>query len=386
MSRDHRILERHFRHWREKRLLTPDLEGELRKSSAELDRSSASNIMRNALAALGSGLLLAGLVLIVAENWGAIPASVKLGTWAALQCAFLYLAYELGVRFGERPFLGEAFAFVAGGWVLGGIALVSQIYHLDSRPPNGIWLWLALVLPAAWLIERRATAAVVFVALTTALTLEVGTDDSWLHAERTESPWLPLAIPVLAAAAVSWLPHPASYVRGWVGAWVFGAANIFLLVFGTEQWLARTTLGGAWFLVGAAMLVGLAQPSRCLPPAWDGLVGRSILVLSILPWALVGSRYDGAEWIDLTAVGLSWVVQLALAVLVIRAGARGGSAIWVNLGYLALLAGILTRYFDFFGEYLEGGVALAGTGVLLLFILYALEKARRRTLTKEVWA
>jgi len=42
--------------------------------------------------------------------------------------------------------------------------------------------------------------------------------------------------------------------------------------------------------------------------------------------------------------------------------------------------GILTRYFDFFGEFLAGGTALAATGVLLLFILYVLEKARRRTL------
>ncbi len=73
-----------------------------------------------------------------------------------------------------------------------------------------------------------------------------------------------------------------------------------------------------------------------------------------------------------------------IAILVIRAGARRGSGSWVNLGYLALLAGILTRYFDFFRDYLEGGTALALTGILLLFILYALEKARRRTLRREV--
>jgi uncharacterized membrane protein len=75
-----------------------------------------------------------------------------------------------------------------------------------------------------------------------------------------------------------------------------------------------------------------------------------------------------------------------IAVLTIRAGARRGSESWVNLGYLALLAGHLTRYFDFFGDYLQGGAALALTGVLLLFVLYALEKARRRTLVREAQA
>jgi uncharacterized membrane protein len=83
-------------------------------------------------------------------------------------------------------------------------------------------------------------------------------------------------------------------------------------------------------------------------------------------------------------VGLSWIAQVVIAVLVIRAGARRGSESWVNLGYLALLAGIVTRYFDFFGDYLRGGTALALTGCLLLFILYALEKSRRRTLVREV--
>jgi hypothetical protein len=70
-------------------------------------------------------------------------------------------------------------------------------------------------------------------------------------------------------------------------------------------------------------------------------------------------------------------------VLVIRAGARAGSTAWVNLGYVGLLAGVLTRYFDFFGDFLEGGAALVLTGGLVLFVLYALERARRHTLGGE---
>ena len=106
--------------------------------------------------------------------------------------------------------------------------------------------------------------------------------------------------------------------------------------------------------------------------------------MTFVPWILLGARYDNASVKDNLAVGLSWIAQLVIAVLVIRAGARRGSESWVNLGYLALLAGIVTRYFDFFGDYLQGGTALALTGCLLLFILYTLEKSRRRTLVREV--
>lgn len=386
MPREQKVLDRHLQHWRDKGLITAEDEARLREASAEVPRRGANRIVRAALGVLGGGLLLTGLILIVAENWDAIPRFGKLGAWATLQCAFLCLAHTLGQRYKDRPYLAETFAFVAGAWVLAGIALVSQIYHLDSRPANGVWLWLALVLPATWVLARRATSVVVFIALATAFALEAGTDGSWLYAQHAASPWLFLGIPVLAAALVSWLPHPARSIREWVGAWVFVVANFFMLVFGAVQKLDRTTLGGAWLVVGTAIIMALALPRRALPSAWDGLTSRLVLAIALLPWVLIGSAYDEGAVIDTLAVGLTWFLQLALAVLVIRSAARAGSTTWVNLGYLAVLAGVLTRYFDFFGDYLDGGIALALTGMLLLFILYVLEKARRRTLAKEVAA
>jgi hypothetical protein len=191
---------------------------------------------------------------------------------------------------------------------------------------------------------------------------------------------------MLSAALVSWLPTPVGALRAWVGAWIFGAATVWLLVFGAAQELDNTKLDGAWLLVAAAFLIALVQPSRCLPSAWDGLTARAVLVAAVLPWVLIGARYDAGNVIDMLAVGLAWFLQIGAAVLVIRAGARAGSTAWVNLGYLALVAGILTRYFDFFGEYLQGGLALVATGALILFVLYAMEKARRRTLAREVAA
>jgi uncharacterized membrane protein len=382
MSRDLKLLERHFRQWRQEELVTAELESALRKSSTELEQRSASSVVRTALAGLGGGLLLT--VLIVAENWEALHRSVKLGAWAALQVAFLLAVYHLGRVWPDRPALAEALSFVSGGWMLGGIALVSQIYQLDSRPPNGIWLWLALVLPAAWLLKRQAVAVVLFVALVAGFGLEAGQADSFFYASQPEGPWIWLGVPLLVAVLVSWLPRSAPFLRDWTGVWTFVAANLFLLVFGASQEWDRSDLGRGGWLAGAGILVGLALPERCLPRAWDGLTSRLVLCATFVPWILLGARYDNATDKDNLAVGLSWIAQFVIAVLVIRAGARRGSASWVNLGYLALLVGIVTRYFDFFGDYLQGGTALALTGSLLLFILYALEKSRRRTLVREV--
>ena len=386
MGKPDRILDRHFRHWREKGLLAAEQEALLRAASAELDQGRASVVVRAALGLLGGGLLLAGLILVVGENWALIPRLVKLGTWAAIQVALLFGAFRLGLRFPDRAYLSDALSLVAGGWVLGGIALVSQIYHLDSRPANGLWLWIVLVLPMAWVLRTRGTAAALFVALTAALSAEAGADDSWVHASRAEGPWLVLAIPMLSAALVSLAPVPARFLCSSVGVWVFGAAQFCLLVFGATQDFDHNTLGRAWLLVAPAFLLALTWPDRCLPASWDALTSRAFLVLSLLPWLLLGAEYERDNLLDIAAVGVAWIVQIVLAVLVIRAGARAGSAAWVNLGYLALVAGILTRYFDLFGEYLEGGLALVATGILLLFVLYVLEKARRRTLVQGVAA
>lgn len=380
MSRDLKALDRHFRHWREQGLLAAEDEARLRQASLQLERTGVSNVLRSALALLGGALVLAGLVLVVAENWMALHRAVKLGGWAVILVATLFGSVELGRRFPDRPALAEALALIAGGWVLAGIALVSQVYHLDARTPNGVWLWLALIAPAPWLLARRAPTAAVFVALVAALSLEVAERDSPVYARNAETPWLWIAIPLLAGTLVWALPRRLPALRTWIGLWTFGAGQFFLLVLGAAQALDHTDLRFAWIVAAAGLAAALVLPGRSLPPEWDGMTSRLVIGLTLLPWAILGGRYDRGAIADNVAVGIAWLVQMAVAVLVIRAGARAGSRGWVNLGYLALLAGVVVRYFDFFGDFLEGGLALALTGVLLLVVLFAMEKARRRTL------
>jgi hypothetical protein len=287
MSRDLRLLERHFRHWRQEGLLTAQQESALRESSGELTQRSTRSVVRTALAGLGGGLLLAGLILIVAENWEVIHRGVKLGAWGALQVVFLLAAHHLGRAWPDRPALAEAFSFVAGGWMLGGIALVSQIYQLDSRPPNGIWLWLALVLPAAWLLPRRAVSAVVFVALITAFALEAVQPDSFLYASRPDGPWIWLGIPLISAGLVSWLPTPAPFLRDLTGLWTYAAANFFLLVrpqpgrtrrrisSSSCSELARSWIGRTWGTAGGSQEQASCWVWRCRSAASHELGTRS---------------------------------------------------------------------------------------------------------------
>lgn len=378
--RERSILDRHFDAWRAAGLITPELEARLRQSSAELQQRKAGGLVMKALGALGGALLLAGLVLIVAENWDALPRAVKLGAWAALQVALLAGAHRMGQA--RQIAVAEGLALAGSGWVLAGIALVSQIYQLSSRDPNGVWLWLALIVPVAWVLPRRAVTVSVFAALVAVLLLEAHEADSWIKVADAEGPWLWMAVPLLAAVLVSWLPTRVHALQAWTGAWAFGVITIALLVLGATHDADSSVLGSAWWVVAPGLLAALVWPDRCLPRSWDAATCRIVLVAGLLPWVVMGRDFDPGMK-DTLAVGLAWVLQIAIAILVIRAGARAGSDAWVNVGYLSLLAGVLTRYFDFFGNYLEGGAALLLTGVLLLFTLYALNRARQRTLARE---
>ena len=260
---------------------------------------------------------------MVAENWALLHRGVKLAGWAILQAGFLAASREAARRFPDRPALAEAFAFVAGGWVLAGIALVSQIYHLNARPPNGVWLWVALVLPAAWLLERRATAAVLFAGLVAALALEVGEKDSIVHATSVESPWLWLAIPMLAGFALSFLPRPWPHLRSGVGAWTFAAGQFFLLVFGTVQELDDSRMGRAAVVAAAGLLSAVAVPRRVLP--WAAQTSRLVIASTLLPWAILGDGYQKGALMDGVALGVAWIVQFVVAILLIREGARAAS-------------------------------------------------------------
>ena len=79
---------------------------------------------------------------------------------------------------------------------------------------------------------------------------------------------------------------------------------------------------------------------------------------------------------------ISWILQLVIALLLIREGSLSHSMAWINLGYLGILVGILVRYFDFFADRLNGGLSLIFTGVLILFLIYVLNRGRQSVIQK----
>jgi uncharacterized membrane protein len=382
MSSERTVLRRHLRHWQERGLVGEEQAGALLAASEELLRRNASRLVLGALAALGAGLVLAGAGLLVAQHWLELHRFAKLSGWAVLQLAFALLAFDLGRRFPDRPALAEAAALVAGGLLLAGISLVAEVYHLDGRTANSLWLWAALVLPMAFVLERRAPAGVFGAALLVALLSEVFEPGSPVRARDVDGPWLWLGLPLLATAVAARLPRAPRTLAGAAGGWAFAFTQLALLVFGAAQDLDSSNLGRAWAVAIPGLAWALWRPHDVLGATLSAAEWRLLLAGSLAPWLLVGASYQPASPVDAAAVAIAWVVQLAAAVLVVRAGARAQAAGWINAGYAGVALGILVRYFDFFPNALEGGLALLVTGLLLLAMLFALERSRRLALRR----
>jgi len=85
---------------------------------------------------VGALLVAAGLALLIAANWEEIPRGVKLAVGFTLMLGAHGFGWWLREVHGQYPKTREALHVLGSCLFLANIALVGQIYHLSSRPPN----------------------------------------------------------------------------------------------------------------------------------------------------------------------------------------------------------------------------------------------------------
>ncbi|HLY74603.1 MAG TPA: hypothetical protein VKU80_10845, partial [Planctomycetota bacterium] len=123
-----------------------------------------------------------------------------------------------------------------------------------------------------------------------------------------------------------------------------------------------------WILLGATLLVGAAVA---------GVEIGAISQGERIERAEFGWRhyYSAVAW-SLTV--LSWALWFIIGLWCIAWGAKADRKGFVNLGVLAVGAGIITRFFDLVGSLAETGTLFLVGGVVLLATAFGMEKWRRR--------
>jgi len=355
---------------------------------------ASANRFLGILAAVGGALFTVGVSLVIKSNWALIADWVKIGGLVALLAGVHALGWRLKLSPGHYPKLGDACLMVGALLFLLGIALVSQIFHIDSRPANGVLLWWVGISALPWITRAKGAQFVSMVAGVVWLNMELTSQDSWLRLVDKEQRWNEDSFFLLAAIGFVLGAGLTLLGRGLRG----GARKDFS---GLHEKMGLNLMCWALYALGFTWSAHNSSSHALTAIRWQPSVVVFVGVVVTAVWARARSPLDEKRLVWLIAPGLIPVVArllgidfaffdtawlwgglacLAMFLLnigMIRVGMVEGREGWINLGIAGIALNIVTRYFLLFGTMLEGGVFFIVTGVLVLGVGYGLEKKRR---------
>jgi hypothetical protein len=213
-----------------------------------------------------------------------------------------------------------------------------------------VWVLGILLAPTPFRVEHPGWIVLATVALTTLWLLVLA--------------YLETSIEERAAATTAWL------------------ATLYALTF---TWHMDTPASGdaarsGVALIGASVVLALAGilaiPANRLSarPAWAA-AAKAMLAVPILVAALYLGEDVQLVWL---AAALMNVFLVAIAVGFMWHGSLEREPAQVNAGVTVLVAVLITRFLDVFGNMLQSGIGFIVAGVLLAGLAFALERTRRR--------
>ncbi len=327
------------------------------------------------IGALAIGL---GLISVVAANWDAIPAMVRLGVHlAALACAGALLWWQERALERRQPWTQEAGLFVFGALGLTFLGHLGQAYQTTSPLWQPLTIWLALFGPLlllrgqSWLTALALAGMLVFAVWNFALQHESRDGAAVVFA-------LPTALPVALVPLGALLRRRSSRVQFWrrieeLGfAYAVGGASLLAILIGLED-LSRggdaatmLTVLTIWALAALTAAAAVWIARRDTSGRSAAIVLGAAGVVALVAYPLAGSQVVGA----VTFMAL-WAVIAAMA---LRAGWRG----FFQLAVALLALRLIVLSFELENDLLTSGAGLIVAGLLILGIAWAAVQVTKR--------
>jgi uncharacterized membrane protein len=348
---------------------------------------------------VGAALITAGLALLLAAHWNEIPRGVKIGSGILLMLGAHAGGWWLREVQGKYRKTGEALHLIGSCLFLANIALLGQIYHIVSRPPNALLLWWIGIAALPWLLRSKEQHVLLLLAFGAWFGFEVNEHGGWICCDSKRRillyallglAWLGAGYCLrggrfaefaevteklgLVAFLIFIFPLTCKgFFGGWnnpeIQLWIFpalGALAMLLLAAGAKN---LTALTRQWRWTWFAALLGVAV---FMATVWFGC------------WRLdqaggPQNYFGGASWSYLAGV----IALFVFCLLQIQVGLQERSPFLVNLGVAFLALDILAAYCDLFGSMGRTGVMFLISGIFLIVFGVYLEK-KRRALMKQI--
>ncbi|MEN9576689.1 MAG: hypothetical protein RL514_4544 [Verrucomicrobiota bacterium] len=348
------------------------------------------------LSIIGALLVASGIILLISANWNAIPRGVKLLSGLALMLGAHAAGAWTRSRHADFHKTAEALHLVGSVLFLANIALIGQVYHLSSRPPNAILVWWVGIAPLAWLLRSKLQYVLTLSAAMLWLLMEFVHDTGWFHWHGSELTLLfyPAIFTALYAAGVRMERSPAmdfsSVTRrfGLLGL----SASLMPLLFGWHGGEQLAAVVWSAYLPFAVLVVaglGFALRGEAkLPLVWRGIWFGTLTFWLVLVGVVYATRSNSGSWYWHREDWVAWLASLALfghCLVMVNLGLLLGSRYLINLGLALLTFDVIIAYARLFGSMAVTGAMFIVSGVGLIVLGIFIEK-RRRTLLRDLAA
>lgn len=356
----------------------------------ELDQER--NRLLQVLAILGGLLVSAGVILMIASNWDAIPTLVRLAAGWLLMLAVHAAGWKVS-RAGRHPAVGASLHLIGSMMFLGNIALVGQAYNLSSRFPDAIILWFAGIAPLAWILRSKAQWILSMAAFGVWMAAEMGESRSWFYFGSEVRQMLffaMLGIGIYGGGA--WLRRSV-YPEFGEPTEKFGLLTLHIASFPLDIaffYSSRTVETGGWVLCGLATVVavgliaaGLSRHTELSDRQWRWTWGLVLTGLIGLSWVGLTVKLDDSWRPSAHLVGPHWVsipVLFGFCLIQAQVGILTRSAFLLNLAITFVGLHVVAAYLQLFGSMLDTGLVFLVGGVLLISLAIFLERKRRKLL------
>ncbi|MBV8408396.1 MAG: DUF2157 domain-containing protein [Alphaproteobacteria bacterium] len=333
------------------------------------------------MGALAIGL---GVVSVVAANWEEIPGSAKLAAallLTALCAGGVFVSWQR-----ELAWPREIGALLTFGLVLGNIALIGQVYQLQSEAWQGLLTWLALCTPFLALVAFTRLVGALWFAAAIVTWFSADEPIEWLVRGLTGTAYghffpLVLYLPaclliVMAVVRGRWPPAETQgellLTLSLAGLALAVSATVVALNSRLDFWPASAaapveiSIGALATLLAAAAL-GLGRSNGQRRPL-IALLGVSFAVWTV---ALLLSRAwhaeEAGEATFEAVFGLLFIVYWSAIGWV---AARTGHRVVFGLAFAFVGLRLLILYFEAIGGLTATGLGLIGGGVLCLALAW----------------
>lgn len=340
---------------------------------------------------LGGILVTAGTILLISAHWNSIPRAMKIAAGLALMLGSHGGGWWLREIHGKYRKTGEALQFIGSALFLANIALIGQIYHIESRTPNAFLLWLAGIAALPWLLRSRAQFVLVLIAMSVWFGCEINQADSLIY---LDSEWQILAYALLGLnyVGIGYCLRRTAFADFATVAEKAGFLGLLLFAYpltwpgflgwwqGSEHlcpWLLPV-MAGTGVLMMASGISFLAALTRQWRLTWGlALAAASVLLNSAFFFA---PHEEGWFWFghfnEVNAIATVSIFVFCL--LQIQVGMQLRSRFLLNLGMVSVGLDILSAYFGLFGTMAVTGLMFVVTGVFLILFGVYLERKRRQ--------